>query len=280
MSLPPELTNPAGLFSDYLRVTGVAHTGPEKAGDPALIGKRLGLINGSSWVTLWSTYFGRRYVPGAHLINVGNEAVQVNFMDAHRRGLACPPQANIDAFVRYGLDLAQLAHVDAILLTCSTMNRAFGQVQQALAPYRVPVIQIDQPMMERAISCGPRALVIATHGPTVSSTQSLLGETAAAGGMKMDFEGLTLESAWYRLAEGDIQGHNEILAEAIRSATSRSSFDCVVLAQLSMSVFNLSYPDASSAFGLPVLTSAECGFARVREVLSAAPARNSLESRS
>lgn len=278
MSLPPELTNPSGLFSDYLRVTGVAHTSPEKAGDPDLIGKRLGVINGSSWVTLWSTFFGRRFVPGAHLINVGNEAVQVNFMDAHERGLACPPQENIDAFVRYGLDLVRLAHVDAILLTCSTMNRAYGQVQQAVAPHGVPVIQIDQPMMARAIACGPRALVIATHGPTVASTQLLLRETAAAAGQAMDFEGLTLESAWYCLADGDILGHNEILADAIRTATARRSFDCVVLAQLSMSVFNLSFPDTQAAFGLPVLTSAECGFGRVREVLSAAPARNSLES--
>ena len=71
------------LFSDYLRVTGVAHIGPELKGDPRLIGKRLGLLNGSSWITLWANYFGRIYLPGAHLINAGNEAVQINFMEAH-----------------------------------------------------------------------------------------------------------------------------------------------------------------------------------------------------
>ena len=255
------------LFRDYLRVTGVAHTGPEQHGDPALIGKRLGVINGSSWVTLWANYFGRRFLPGAHLINVGNEAVQVNFMDAYHRGLACPPQANIDAFVRYAHDLVALAQVDAVLITCSTMNRAFNHVQAALAPTGVPVIQIDQPMMERAATLGGTILVIATHGPTVNSTQALLGETAQTLGRDVSFEGLTLEPAWHRLAEGDVEGHNRILAEAIHASVAQQSFGSVVLAQLSMAALLLSYPDPRAEFGVPVLTSAECGFARVREVL-------------
>ena len=56
--------DPAQLFSDYLRVTGIAHLGPEPSGEPGLVGKRLGLLNGSSWITLWSNYFGRLYLPG------------------------------------------------------------------------------------------------------------------------------------------------------------------------------------------------------------------------
>jgi len=255
------------LFRDYLRVTGVAHTGPERLGDPALIGKRLGVINGSSWVTLWSSYFGRRFLPGAHLINVGNEAVQVNFMDAYHRGLACPPQANIDAFVRYARDLVALAQVDAVLITCSTMNRAYTDVQAALGSTGVPVIQIDQPMMQRAATLGGTILVIATHGPTVSSTQALLRETAQALGRDVSFEGLTLESAWHRLAEGDVEGHNRILAEAIHARVGRQPLGSVVLAQLSMAVLLLSHPDPSAEFGVPILTSAECGYGRVREVL-------------
>ena len=40
----PDLTNTDAirLFSDYLKVTGVAHITPEPSGDPALIGKRIG----------------------------------------------------------------------------------------------------------------------------------------------------------------------------------------------------------------------------------------------
>jgi len=260
--------DPVRLFSDYLSVTGVAHLGSEPDGDPALLGKRLGLLNGSAWIALWAYYFGRRYLPGVHLVSVGNEAVQLNFMAAHAQRLPCPPQSNIDAFVRYAQDLVNLAQVNAVLITCSTMNRAYRQVRRALEPHGVPVIQIDHPMMARAVGIGGRILVVATHGPTVKSTQALLRETATEMGQEVCFGGVTCEDAWERLASSDINGHNERLAEAIRRQLEREKYDCVVLAQLSMTVFAFSYPDPVAAFGVPVLTSGECGFVRAREVLT------------
>lgn len=261
--------NPIALFSDYLRLTGVAHTGPESSGDPTLIGKRLGVLNGSSWITLWANYFGRQYLPGVHLVNAGNEAVQINFMEAHAEGRPTPPQSNIEAFICYARDLVELAHVDAVLITCSTMNRAYPAIQQALAPFNVPVIQIDQPMMQRAVEYGGQVLVVATHGPTVTSTQALLRETAEAAGKTIQFDGLDVPEAWHRLAEGDVEDHNTALAEAIRARLqANENLSSVVLAQLSMTVFLLSYPDPQAAFGVPVFTSGQYGFERVREVLT------------
>lgn len=257
------------LFSDYLRLTGVAHTDPEPAGLPGLRGKRLGLLNGSSWITLWANYFGRLYLPGVHLVNVGNEAVQINFMEAHRQGLAVPPQSNIDAFVRYAHDLVDLGHVHLVLITCSTMNRAYHQVEAALAPKGVPVVQIDRPLMEAAVEHGGRILVVATHGPTVKSTQALLQETASEMGREVAFDGLTVEEAWQRLAVGDVEAHNRVLAQAIEEALARQPSACVVLAQLSMAALLFSYPDPLQSFGVPVYSSPQCGFARVKEMLLA-----------
>jgi cellobiose-specific phosphotransferase system component IIB len=266
-----EVNDAIRLFSDYLRVTGVPHTDPESQGDPALMGKRLGLVNGGSWITLWANFFGRKYLPGVHLINVGNEAVQINFMQAHQDGEAVPPRNNIEAFTRYAQDLVEMAQVDAVLITCSTMNRAYPQVADALQPYGVPVMQIDRPMMEAAVRYGGRVLVVATHGPTVENTQALLQETAADLGKEVDFSGLDIEKAWNRLALGDVEGHNHALAGGIRAALDRGDFRCVVLAQLSMTVFLLSYPDPLAEFGVPVFTSGRCGFERVRELLLSLP---------
>ena len=257
--------DPIRMFSEYLRVGGVAHLGPESEGDPALLGKRLGLINGSAWILLWSNYSGRVYTPGGHLVNVGNEAVQLNFMQAHKDGKPTLPQSNIAAFVRYARDLVDLADVDAIMITCSTMNRAYPAVQDAV---RVPVVPIDRPMMERAVRHGGRVLVIATHGPTVNSTQQLLQETAAELGKEVSFSGLTIEDAWYNLAVGDVQGHNDALATAIREHIQTKEIGCVVLAELSMSVFLLSYPDHVAEFGVPVFTSGQCGFEYMRNLLT------------
>ena len=263
----PVLRDAVELFSSYLRVVGLAHTGPEPGGDPLLVGKRLGIVNGSSWVTLWSNYFGRLYLPGVHLLNAGNEAVQVCFMEAHEARRACPPEANIEAFVRYAQDLVTLGRVDAVLLTCSTMNRAFVRVAEALRPSGVPVVQIDGPMMERAVAIGGKTLVVATHGPTVTSTQALLDETAAAAGAKLEYGGVTVAEAWDRLAEGDVAGHNRVLSDAIRRELAGGGYSSVVLAQLSMAALLFTHPEPEAEFGLPVLTSARCGFERVGALL-------------
>ncbi len=255
------------LFSDYLRVTGVAHIGPELKGDPRLIGKRLGLLNGSSWITLWANYFGRLYLPGVHLVNAGNEAVQINFMEAHSAGLSTIPEANIAAFKRYAIDLAELGHVDSILITCSTMNRAYPQVREVLHPYGIPVFQIDRNMMERAVNHSGKILVIATHGPTVESTGELLREVAGETGRSVSITSVLVEEAWNCLARADVEEHNNLLARMIRDHLLTEEIKCVVLAQLSMTVFLLSYPDPLKEFGIPVYTSGQCGFETVREAL-------------
>jgi hypothetical protein len=253
------------LFSDYLRVTGVAHIGPQPSGDPRLIGKRLGLLNGSSWITLWANYFGHIYLPGVHLVNAGNEAVQINFMEAHSSGTPTIPEANLSAFKRYAIDLVELGHVDMVLITCSTMSRAYPQVKEALRPYGVPVFQIDRSMMERAVNHADKILVIASHGPTVASTQALLQDVAIETGHSVSMIGALVEEAWNRLARGEVEAHNDILAKTIRDYMQAKEINCVVLAQLSMTVFLLSYPNPLKEFGIPVYTSGQCGFEAVRD---------------
>ena len=259
--------DPIQLFGDYMKVTGVPTLADEDSPDSKLSGKKLGVVNGSSWVSLWSTYFGKLILPSVKIINVGNEAVQLNFMRAHGRGEPCPPQINIDLFCNYAKDLFDLVQVDAILISCSTMNRAYKTVKEKMVEYGVPVIQIDEAMMEEAVNTEGKILVIATHGPTVKSTQNLLQETAQRLGKSVDFVGATVEEAFELLGEGRIADHNEVLAKTIRDVQRKETVDIVVLAQLSMSVFSFSYPDPISEFGVKVLNSGETGFQRTAEVL-------------
>ncbi len=267
MSELPFSVDPIRLFGDYMKITGVPTLAPEQGPDPKLSGKKLGVVNGASWTSLWSNYFGKTMLPGVKIINVGNEAVQLNFMEAHSQGLTCPPQINIDLFCKYAKDLHDLHKVDAVMISCSTMNRAFREVSETMKSLDVPVIQIDEAMMEQAVSAEGRILVVATHGPTVKSTQALLQETADRLGKKADFVGATIEDAFDLLGQGKIAEHNQAIAETIRQAQSRNEVDVVVLAQLSMSVFSFSFPDPVLEFGIPVLNSGQTGFARAGEIL-------------
>jgi hypothetical protein len=259
--------DPVHLFGDYMKVTGVPSLAPEKGPDPKLSGKKLGVVNGASWTSLWSNYFGKTMLPGVKIINVGNEAVQLNFMKAHSQGLACPPQINIDLFCKYAKDFYDLYQVDAVLISCSTMNRAFKKVSEMMKPLGVPVIQIDEAMMEQAVNTEGKILVVATHGPTVKSTQDLLQETADRLEKKVDFIGATIEEAFELLGKGRIDEHNHAIAETIWRAQSREKADIVVLAQLSMSVFAFTFPEPLQEFGIPVLNSGQTGFARAGDIL-------------
>lgn len=267
MSQLPFGVDPIRLFGDYMKVTGVPTIAAEQGPDPKLAGKKLGVVNGASWISLWSTYFGKTMLPGVKIINAGNEAVQLNFMEAHGKGLDCPPQINIDLFCKYARDLHDLHKVDAVMISCSTMNRAFREVSDAMKPLGVPVIQIDEAMMEQAVGTEGRILVVATHGPTVKSTRALLQETANRMDKKVDFVGATIEEAFDQLGHGKIAEHNQGIAETIRDAQSRDQVDVVVLAQLSMSVFSFSFPEPVKEFGIPVLNSGQTGFARAGEIL-------------
>lgn len=262
------MVDPIRLFSDYMRVVGTPRLAFDRAADPRLQGKKLGVINGSNWVSLWSDWFGHKLLPGVKIVNAGNEAVQLNFMSAHEQGLPVPPEVNIDCFCRYALDLYNLYAVDAILISCSTMNRAYTRVEETMRPYGVPVIQIDEAMMEEAIAADGRILIIATHGPTVESTRKLLEETAARMDRRVSFAGATVEDAFDLLGEGRLEEHNRRIAEAIRLEQQRGAVDVVVLAQLSMAVFSFSYPDPVLEFGIPVLNSGETGFRRAGEILA------------
>ena len=259
--------DPLQLFSDYMKVTGTPSLEDAEGPDPALAGKRLGVVNAGSWTNLWSSYFGQKILPGVKILNAGNEAVQLNFMTAYHQGEACPPQVNIDLFTQYAEQLYQLYQVDAILISCSTMNRAFQQVSDHMKQFNVPVIQIDEAMMEEAVSSQGKILVVATHGPTVKSTQDLLMETAHRLHKQVDFAGTTVEEAFELLGQGRVKEHNQIIANAIREAVAKDKIDIVVLAQMSMSVFVFSYPDPVAEFGIKVLNSGETGFARAADVL-------------
>ncbi len=259
--------DPVRLFSQYMHVTGVPSLVDESGPDPKLSGKRLGVINGASWISLWSTYFGKKYLPGVKIINIGNEAIQLRFMSAFNEGNKCPPYENIELFCRYAKELFDLAKVNAILISCSTMNRAFTKVSQKMSKFNIPVIQIDQPMMEKAIGLGKRILVIATHGPTMENTSRLLEETAFHTKKEIEITGVLIKDAFDMLGKGKILKHNLCIAEQIRKVKSQKEIDVVVLAQFSMSVFTFTFPDPKKEFGINVLDSAKAGFQRVAEVL-------------
>lgn len=258
------------FFQEYLKLVGTPYLEAEETEDDKLYGKTVGLVNAASWIEMYCYYFGRKHLPGVKLVNVGNEAVQLNFIKANELGLACPPQENIELFGDYAEQLVKLANgVDAVMITCSTMNRSLPEVKERLKKYGIPVLAIDQPMMEKAVRNGGETLIIATVQTTVNSTKALLEEAKQEINVdkSLVYHSGVLEEAFSLLGEGKVVEHNEMIANFIREKQKDIQLDQVILAQLSMSVFTLSYPNPEETFGIPIYTSGDEGFKALKEVL-------------
>lgn len=258
------------FFSDYMKCCSGVSVFSGKRSSKRI---KVGILNGSSWINLWSQYFAKKYIPEMEIVCTGNDALQMDFMDADMKKVKCPTAQDVKIFVQYALDMVKLYHVNAVLITCSTMNRSHEEVQKALLPYHVPVFQIDRPMMEKALRMDGNLLVISTHGPTVQSTSMLIQEVKDELGSLCRIRRVReacVPEAFERLGHGDISGHNNLIRETIQKEMEKENYVCVVLAQLSMSVFSFSCPFPEKTFGIPVYNSAEEGFLRLKEVLSEA----------
>lgn len=164
-------------------------------------------------------------------------------------------------FINY-VQIAQHNGADCILCACSSIGEL---VERAQAQVEVPVVRIDEAMAEAAVSKARRIGVAATLPTTLRPTTRLIQAKAESlGQSEVEVTPLLATEAYQRLMQGDKDGHDAILADALSKLA--ESVDLVVLAQASMAraVQSLSEKERHR-----FLTSPELGIERVGQVMSA-----------
>ena len=198
---------------------------------------------------------------GAEVVNLVDDSILPQLRENGGDLAAVEPR-----LVRYAR-IAEGLGVDAILSACSSV----GPLAEALrAAVDVPVVRIDEAMAEAAVARARRIGVAATLATTLVPTLALLQDAAREAGRadEIVFEPLRVDAAYERLAAGDREGHDAVLAEALADLATRC--DVVVLAQASMArVVPALDPEVGDRF----LTSPRLGMERVRSVLSSVPGR-------
>jgi len=162
-------------------------------------------------------------------------------------------------FCQYAL-AAEDGGADLILSQCSSVGEAVDVARELL---RTPILKIDEPMAEEAVTHGPRVVVAATLPTTLGPTCRLIESTAARLGAEVRITRVLAEGAFDLLQAGDTAGHNQMVLDAI--APERDKADVIVLAQGSMAVLAPTLAD----WGIPALTSPRLGMLRAREMLDA-----------
>jgi len=146
------------------------------------------------------------------------------------------------------LKSAEEAGADAILVTCSSVGPVVETAQQFI---NIPVLRVDVPMAEEAISIGTRVGVVATLPTTLEPTVALLKRQAQMQGNEVEVIATLCEGAFQAVATGDTETHDRLVVAGIRGLMTQ--VDVIVLAQASMARAADAIPEAEKT--VPILSS-------------------------
>ncbi|HHX27871.1 MAG: aspartate/glutamate racemase family protein [Bacillota bacterium] len=177
-------------------------------------------------------------------------------IDTRKAGFMTEDVANrIVSYVK----LAESHGSDCVLFACSSVGPAADMAREEV---RIPVLKIDEPMAEAAVTRGPRIAILATVSTTLKPTRDLIEKAAKEQGAEVEIQTFLSDKAFDVLSAGNVAEHNRLLIGDIVKCA--SEFDVVVLAQASMT--NI-LPELTEEVMGKVLTSPRLGVLRTAQVL-------------
>lgn len=178
------------------------------------------------------------------------EVTVLNFVDENIQFYANQIKGIDDKTHRDFIDIAtkaQEAGVDAILVACTVLTPLVDSVKPFIS---VPIVAVDQPMLEKAVKNYQRIGVIATNAPTAPATKDQLLTIAHKFGKSIEVVTQVDTQAMIELKSGNETEHNRLNALAATELKKRGS-EVIILAQITQA----SAEQETTAVGLPVLTS-------------------------
>ena len=145
------------------------------------------------------------------------------------------------------IELAEEAGAEVIMVTCSSIAPG---VDVARKMVKVPVMKVDEPMAEKAVSLSDTIGVMATAKTTMAPSVNLIKEKAAEANKQITIHQTLSSEAFDCFLKGDMQTHDEIVKGAAQKL--KGKVGVIVLAQASMGHLA---EDLQEITGVPVLKS-------------------------
>jgi Asp/Glu/hydantoin racemase len=158
------------------------------------------------------------------------------------------------------IELLVKAGADAVLFTCTAYSPAVPELERRFPG--LPIMAVDQTMVDRAIELGSTIGVLATVPAGLEQQQVLLRQAAGRAGKRIEIVAGLHPAAMDALRRGDRDEHDRILLAALPELMQR--VDVVLLAQVSMSPLAEKLPRDLSK---PVLSSPDLAADRLRDIL-------------
>ena len=145
------------------------------------------------------------------------------------------------------VELAEEAGAELIIVTCSSIAPAVDIARKMTA---VPVMKVDEPMAEKAVSMSDQIGLMATAKTTMGPSVKLIEDKAAEVGKQIEINTSLSTEAFDCFLRGDMDKHDHILRDA--ASDLKGKVGVVVLAQASMGHLAGAIQEI---VGVPVLTS-------------------------
>jgi Asp/Glu/hydantoin racemase len=193
-------------------------------------------------------------LPGVRVLHVLDEPLLER---VRLRGRLAPEDAQ-----RLAAHVGEAAEIGAgaVLVTCSTVSPCVNLIRDG-SP--IPVLRIDERMIEQAVQQGKRIGVIATNRTTLEPTRTLLLAEADRIQKDVEVELVMVDGALPSLLAGDGVTHDRLVLAALADVQKR--VDVVILAQASIARVIDALPAAIGA--VPVLSSPHLALRHVAELL-------------
>jgi Asp/Glu/Hydantoin racemase len=149
---------------------------------------------------------------------------------------------------------------DGIVFSGSTFGPA---VEEGRKGIKVPVLRIEEGMMDEAVARGGSILVVSTQKRAMPVVRATLDASAKRAGKTVTIKDIWVDGARDALNAGDNDKHDRLIAEQSAAA---GDFDTVVLSMISMAPARAKMPPALAK---KTLTSGECAVTRMRNLLGA-----------
>ncbi len=124
---------------------------------------------------------------------------------------------------------AQSAGAELAVVSCSSLSPCVNGVRSRVT---IPVLKVDEPMMEQAIQNADRIGLLMTNPTTEEPSRILYEEVSARLNKKPLLVPKLCPGAFSRLNSGDVAGHDAEVAQAIGELLQET--DLVMLAQISI----------------------------------------------
>lgn len=149
---------------------------------------------------------------------------------------------------------------DGVVFSGSTFGPA---VEEGRKGMKIPVLRIEEAMMEQAVARGGSILLVSTQQRAMPVVRATLDQAVRAAGKSPPIKELWVPGARDAVISGDSERHDRLIAEQSAAA---GPFDTVVLTMISMAPARAKMPKDLAA---RTLTSGETTVARMRELVGA-----------